>query len=163
MRKVHFNYSIFFCLSFTFPLVISNYPGASFAPPASPSNRAFPTPNSPGPMDIYGGSDQLGYVQATSPQPSGFPTLATVSRVSLLCALLQTLQKQKKKSLGSLLMLFACTAHGQLFDSPSSYSRLTIITQLIPLICLATACWSEWNGWTNEFFFFILIIFQKQP
>jgi len=76
-----------------YPTVISSYPGAGFAPPASPSNRAFPTPNSPGPMDIYGGGDQLGYGQATSPQPTSFP-MASVSRVSvsnLLCALLQTL------------------------------------------------------------------------
>jgi len=56
-----------------------------------PSNRAFPTPNSPQPMDIYGpGNDPVGYVQATSPQPSGFPNLG-VSRVSVLCALLKTL------------------------------------------------------------------------
>jgi RNA-binding protein Musashi len=61
--------------------LISNYPGAGFAPPVSPSNRAFQTPNSPGPMDLYG-NDHMGYVQATSPQPSGFPTLAAVSRVS---------------------------------------------------------------------------------
>ncbi|CAG7834054.1 unnamed protein product, partial [Allacma fusca] len=67
--------------------VISNYPGAGFAPPTSPSNRAFPTPNSPGPMDIYGAAnDPVGYVQATSPQPSGFPTLATVSRGPLIPA-----------------------------------------------------------------------------
>ncbi|ODN06537.1 RNA-binding protein Musashi Rbp6, partial [Orchesella cincta] len=70
--------------------VISNYPGAGFAPPTSPNmqNRAFPTPNSPGPMDIYGPTaDTVGYVQATSPQPSGYPT----SRVSILCQLLKTL------------------------------------------------------------------------
>jgi len=68
--------------------VISNYPGASFGPAASPSmnNRAFPTPNSPGPMDIYGPtSDSVGYVQATSPQIAG------VSTVSILCQLLQQL------------------------------------------------------------------------
>ncbi len=51
-------------------------------------SRAFPTPNSPQPMDIYG-NDPVGYVQATSPQPSGFPQLC--SRVSVLCALLKTL------------------------------------------------------------------------
>lgn len=56
-----------------------------------PSTRVYPTPNSPQPMDIYGpGSDGVGYVQTTSPQPSGFPTLG-VSRVSVLCALLKTL------------------------------------------------------------------------
>jgi hypothetical protein len=54
-----------------------------------PSNRVFPTPNSPAPMDIYGPGNE--YVQTTSPQPSGFPTLGTVSRVSILCALLKTL------------------------------------------------------------------------
>lgn len=55
-----------------------------------PSNRAFPS-NSPQPMDIYGPGSDVGYVQATSPQPSGFPTLGGVSRVSALCALLKTL------------------------------------------------------------------------
>lgn len=58
-------------------------------------HRAFPTPNSPPPgaMDIYKPTnDPVGYVQATSPQqPSGYPTLAAVSRVSILCDLLKTL------------------------------------------------------------------------
>ncbi|EEC16082.1 hypothetical protein IscW_ISCW022486, partial [Ixodes scapularis] len=39
--------------------------------------------NSPGPMDMYSSSqDSVSYVQATSPQPSGFPPL-TVSMVRI--------------------------------------------------------------------------------
>jgi hypothetical protein len=60
--------------------VMNNYP-QGFGPPASPANsRGFPPANSPGPIDMYSGStDSVGYVQATSPQPSGFQTIA-VSR-----------------------------------------------------------------------------------
>uniref|UniRef100_V5H630 Uncharacterized protein n=2 Tax=Ixodes TaxID=6944 RepID=V5H630_IXORI len=42
--------------------------------------------NSPGPMDMYSSSqDSVSYVQATSPQPSGFPPL-TVSMGPLMAA-----------------------------------------------------------------------------
>jgi len=69
-----------------YPTVIGNYTATpGFGPPTSPSNpRGFPTPNSPGPVDMYGGNDS--YVQATSPQPSGFPTLAPISRGGLIPA-----------------------------------------------------------------------------
>uniref|UniRef100_A0A1Y1N9J3 RRM domain-containing protein n=1 Tax=Photinus pyralis TaxID=7054 RepID=A0A1Y1N9J3_PHOPY len=76
--------------------VMNNYQAAAaaaqgFGPPASPHTAAntrggFPTSaNSPGPtIDMYSSSagDNVGYVQATSPQPSGFPAIA-VSRAPL--------------------------------------------------------------------------------
>ena len=60
--------------------VMNNYP-ASYGPPTSPANgRAFPPANSPGAIDIYNSStDPIGYVQAASPQPSGFGPNITVS------------------------------------------------------------------------------------
>ncbi|CAN8015569.1 unnamed protein product [Ixodes persulcatus] len=46
----------------------------------------FLAANSPGPMDMYSSSqDSVSYVQATSPQPSGFPPL-TVSMGPLMAA-----------------------------------------------------------------------------
>jgi RNA-binding protein Musashi len=75
-------------------IVMNNYQAAAaaaqgFGPPASPhttTNRTgFPPANSPGPtLDMYSSSatDNVGYVQATSPQPSGFPAIA-VSRAPL--------------------------------------------------------------------------------
>lgn len=78
--------------------VMNNYQAAAaaaaqgFGPPASPhqTNAArqagFPSANSPGPtIDMYSSSgpgDSVGYVQAASPQPSGFPAIA-VSRAPL--------------------------------------------------------------------------------
>lgn len=76
---------------------MNNYQAAAaaaqgFGPPASPHAAAagtraaaFPPANSPGPtIDMYSSSaaDTVGYVQATSPQPSGFPAIA-VSRAPL--------------------------------------------------------------------------------
>lgn len=72
---------------------MNNYQAAAaaaqgFGPPTSPhattSRGAFPATNSPGPtIDIYSsGADSVGYVQAASPQPSGFPAIA-VSRAPL--------------------------------------------------------------------------------
>lgn len=58
--------------------------GASASPHANTQRPAFPSTNSPGPaLDIYSSTatDNVGYVQATSPQPSGFPI--TVSRAPL--------------------------------------------------------------------------------
>nr|XP_006821944.1 PREDICTED: musashi homolog 2 isoform X18 [Saccoglossus kowalevskii] len=78
--------------AYPFP-VINSY--QSFGPPASPaSSRAYHPANStsPGPIDIYSGSQGEsagGYLQAASPQPSGFgPSIAAVSSKpasSLLC------------------------------------------------------------------------------
>ncbi|XP_064461272.1 RNA-binding protein Musashi homolog Rbp6-like isoform X8 [Ornithodoros turicata] len=67
--------------------VMNNYGPQGLAPPASPANgRTFPAANSPGPMDMYSSSqDSVSYVQATSPQPSGFPPL-TVSMGPLMAA-----------------------------------------------------------------------------
>ncbi|XP_076363327.1 RNA-binding protein Musashi homolog Rbp6-like isoform X3 [Tachypleus tridentatus] len=67
--------------------VINNYGSQGFAPPTSPANnRGWPATNSPGPIDLYSSSqDTVGYVQATSPQPSGFPHIA-VSRGPLIAA-----------------------------------------------------------------------------
>ncbi|XP_077299551.1 RNA-binding protein 6 isoform X13 [Arctopsyche grandis] len=68
-----------------YPTVMNNYQAAAqgFGPPASPHavGRSFPPAGSPGPaLDMY--SPAEGYVQATSPQPSGFPAIA-VSRAPL--------------------------------------------------------------------------------
>lgn len=72
---------------------MNNYQAAAaaaqgFGPPASPhttTNRGgFPAANSPGPtIDMYSsnGADSVGYVQAASPQPSGYP--AIVSRAPI--------------------------------------------------------------------------------
>lgn len=71
---------------------MNNYQAAAAAhnfaaPSASPhttTRQGFPTTNSPGPtMDMYSSTatDNVGYVQATSPQPSGFPI--AVSRAPL--------------------------------------------------------------------------------
>ncbi|KAJ9591313.1 hypothetical protein L9F63_002126, partial [Diploptera punctata] len=79
--------------------VMNNYQAAAaaaaqgFGPPASPhaaaaaaaanSRGGFPPANSPGPIDMYSSSaadSVAGYVQAASPQPSGFPTIATIFR-----------------------------------------------------------------------------------
>ncbi|XP_064612963.1 RNA-binding protein Musashi homolog Rbp6-like isoform X2 [Liolophura sinensis] len=58
--------------------VLNNYQG--FAPATSPAatNRVFPPTNSPGPIDLYSSAagDGLGYVQAASPQPSGFANIS---------------------------------------------------------------------------------------
>lgn len=74
--------------------VMNNYQAAAaaaqgYGPPASPhtttTRGGFPATNSPGPtIDMYSSSaaDSVGYVQAASPQPSGFPTIA-VSRAPL--------------------------------------------------------------------------------
>ncbi|KAK7789424.1 hypothetical protein R5R35_011232 [Gryllus longicercus] len=88
--------------------VMNNYQAAAaaaaqgFGPPASPhaaaaaaaagSRAAFPPANSPGPIDMYSSSAAAaaaaadgvaaGYVQAASPQPSGFPAIA-VSRAPI--------------------------------------------------------------------------------
>ncbi|XP_037045875.1 RNA-binding protein Musashi homolog Rbp6 isoform X4 [Bradysia coprophila] len=73
--------------------VMNNYQAAAaaaqgFGPPASPhtttTRGGFPAANSPGPtIDMYSsnGADSVGYVQAASPQPSGFPI--AVSRAPL--------------------------------------------------------------------------------
>uniref|UniRef100_A0A1B6CEZ6 RRM domain-containing protein n=2 Tax=Clastoptera arizonana TaxID=38151 RepID=A0A1B6CEZ6_9HEMI len=82
----------------TYVTVMNNYQAAAaaaaqgFGPPASPHTGTprggFPPANSPGPgpaLDIYSssGADSVaGYVQATSPQPSGFPAIA-VSRAPI--------------------------------------------------------------------------------
>lgn len=80
---------VLFCIT-----VMNNYQAAaaaahSFAAPsASPhattTRQGFPSNNSPGPaMDMYSSTaaENVGYVQATSPQPSGFPI--AVSRAPL--------------------------------------------------------------------------------
>jgi RNA-binding protein Musashi len=72
--------------------VMNNYQAAAaqgYGPPTSPhatnTRTGFPAANSPGPtIDMYSsnGGDSVSYVQATSPQPSGFPAIA-VSRAPL--------------------------------------------------------------------------------
>ncbi|XP_037940444.1 RNA-binding protein Musashi homolog Rbp6 isoform X3 [Teleopsis dalmanni] len=76
-----------------YPTVMNNYQAAAaaahtFGPSASPhtttTRQGFPSTNSPGPtIDMYSSTaaDNVGYVQATSPQPSGFPI--AVSRAPL--------------------------------------------------------------------------------
>ncbi|XP_074642054.1 RNA-binding protein Musashi homolog 2-like isoform X2 [Tubulanus polymorphus] len=53
--------------------VINNFP-QGYGPPTSPANsRGFAAATSPGSMDIpYNTNESLNFVQATSPQPSGF-------------------------------------------------------------------------------------------
>lgn len=55
--------------------------GQQIVPATSPnSSHRVPLANSPGPIDIYNSPDITGYLQATSPQPSGFGhNLAAVS------------------------------------------------------------------------------------
>jgi RNA-binding protein Musashi len=62
--------------------VMNSYTGQSYGPPTSPANsRGFAPANSPGALDMYGSSaDSVGYVQATSPQPSGFSLAGFMSR-----------------------------------------------------------------------------------
>jgi len=57
---------------------MNSYGHQSYGPPTSPANsRGFPQANSPGALDMYSSAqDSIGYVQATSPQPSGFPSIA---------------------------------------------------------------------------------------
>jgi RNA-binding protein Musashi len=61
-------------------LSVMNSYAQSYGPPTSPANsRGFPPANSPGALDMYGSSqDAVGYVQAASPQPSGFPSIGTL-------------------------------------------------------------------------------------
>lgn len=50
--------------------------GPSASPHAATTRQGFSSTNSPGPaLDMYSstGAENVGYVQATSPQPSGFP------------------------------------------------------------------------------------------
>lgn len=78
------------CEVYLFVAVMNNYQAAAagFGPPASPhaagGRAGFPAASSPGPaLDVYGSAaDSVGYVQAASPQPSGFPAIA-VSRAPL--------------------------------------------------------------------------------
>ena len=63
--------------------MMNNYPGTaqSYGPPTSPANsRGFPPASSPGALDMYSGQDSIGYVQAASPQPAGFPSIAVSDR-----------------------------------------------------------------------------------
>jgi len=61
-------------------LSVMNSFAQSYGPPTSPANhhsRAYPPANSPGALDMYGSTaDSLGYVQAASPQPSGYASIA---------------------------------------------------------------------------------------
>lgn len=61
-----------------------NFAAPSASPHTTATRQGFPTTNSPGPtIDMYSSTaaDNVGYVQATSPQPSGFPI--AVSRAPL--------------------------------------------------------------------------------
>ncbi|XP_048479278.1 RNA-binding protein Musashi homolog Rbp6 isoform X6 [Plutella xylostella] len=84
------SYSGYPSFGLPYPAVMNNYQAAAagFGPPASPhgagGRAGFPAASSPGPaLDVYGSAaDSVGYVQAASPQPSGFPAIA-VSRAPL--------------------------------------------------------------------------------
>ncbi len=57
----------------------NHYAQSAYGPPTSPATtRGFPPANSPGALDLYNGTsaESVGYVQAASPQPSGFPSIA---------------------------------------------------------------------------------------
>lgn len=62
-------------------LSVMNSYGQSYGPPTSPANsRGFPPANSPGALDMYNSSqDSVGYVQAASPQPSGFASIVSIT------------------------------------------------------------------------------------
>jgi hypothetical protein len=62
--------------------VINSYHGATTYGQTSPGNRPYQQAASPGPssQDLYNQSPEQSYVQATSPQPSGFQAL-TMNRV----------------------------------------------------------------------------------
>ncbi|XP_032513958.1 RNA-binding protein Musashi homolog Rbp6 isoform X2 [Danaus plexippus] len=84
------SYSGYPSFGLPYPAVMNNYQAAAagYGPPASPhtagGRAGFPAASSPGPaLDVYGSAaDSVGYVQAASPQPSGFPAIA-VSRAPL--------------------------------------------------------------------------------
>jgi len=69
--------------------VISSYHGATTFGQTSPGNasRPYQTAASPGPsgQDVYNQSPEQSYVQATSPQPSGFQALA-INRAPMIPA-----------------------------------------------------------------------------
>lgn len=90
---------------------MNNYQAAAaaaqgYGPPASPhtttTRGGFPGTNSPGPtIDMYSSSagDSVGYVQAASPQPSGFPAIA-VSRAPLNYSPVSSKEKKEMKRKG---------------------------------------------------------------
>ena len=63
---------------------MNSYP-QGYGPPASPATTRGYGPNgSPGPMDVFSANpgDNVGYVQAASPQPTSFPV--AVNRVRIV-------------------------------------------------------------------------------
>ncbi|PNF39612.1 hypothetical protein B7P43_G10003 [Cryptotermes secundus] len=96
---------------------MNNYQAAAaaaaqgFGPPASPhaaaaaaaanSRGGFPPANSPGPIDMYSSSaadSVAGYVQAASPQPSGFPTLAVSVKIMVTaCQIMEESRLSNRK------------------------------------------------------------------
>ncbi|XP_056005774.1 RNA-binding protein Musashi homolog 2-like isoform X23 [Ostrea edulis] len=54
------------------PTMINSLGHQAFPTATSPSTRSVPLTTSPGPVDTFIAQDGLGYIQATSPQPTGF-------------------------------------------------------------------------------------------
>ncbi|XP_061163596.1 RNA-binding protein Musashi homolog Rbp6-like isoform X8 [Saccostrea cucullata] len=55
-----------------YPAMMSSLGHQGFPTATSPSTRSVPLTTSPGPVDTFIAQDGLGYIQATSPQPTGF-------------------------------------------------------------------------------------------
>ncbi|XP_056005779.1 RNA-binding protein Musashi homolog 2-like isoform X24 [Ostrea edulis] len=55
-----------------YPAMINSLGHQAFPTATSPSTRSVPLTTSPGPVDTFIAQDGLGYIQATSPQPTGF-------------------------------------------------------------------------------------------
>lgn len=71
-----FSESMLFDLS----AMINSLGHQAFPTATSPSTRSVPLTTSPGPVDTFIAQDGLGYIQATSPQPTGFALNTAVSR-----------------------------------------------------------------------------------
>lgn len=109
---------------------MNNYQAAAaqgYGPPTSPhatnTRTGFPAANSPGPtIDMYSsnGGDSVSYVQATSPQPSGFPTIA-VSRAPLNYSPVSRMQSFYSNR---------CMNHGHLESKSGSFLNLSGISIL---------------------------------
>lgn len=69
---------------FDISAMINSLGHQGFPTATSPSTRSVPLTTSPGPVDTFIAQDGLGYIQATSPQPTGFALNTAVSLFSVL-------------------------------------------------------------------------------
>lgn len=73
---------------FDISAMINSLGHQGFPTATSPSTRSVPLTTSPGPVDTFIAQDGLGYIQATSPQPTGFALNTAVSLFSVLLGVL---------------------------------------------------------------------------